>query len=111
MDDAKNCACLISVFDDRMEAERAVDELEHDGFSPGEVGFAIRGEDAVAGGMITDALGTKDSQGAVTGLIAGGITGGILAAAASLLIPGIGPVVAGGILTTALGGAAAGAAT
>jgi hypothetical protein len=104
--------CLIvGLFEDRNAAEDAVDALEEVGFDERSVGFAIRGSDAVQGGMITDATGTKDGQGAVTGLVAGGITGGILGAAAALLIPGIGPIIAGGVLTTALGGAAAGAAT
>jgi len=40
----------------------------------------------------------------------GGVLGGLIGAAAALLIPGIGPVVAGGILASALGGAALGAA-
>jgi hypothetical protein len=45
------------------------------------------------------------------GIVSGGIVGGLLGAAAALLIPGIGPAVAGGILVTALGGAAIGAVT
>jgi len=102
---------LVSVFEDRLEAENAVDELEEAGFSADEIGYAIRGSDAVAGGMITDAVGTKDGEGAVVGAVTGGIVGGILGAAASVLIPGIGPVMAGGILWTALGFAGAGVAT
>jgi len=46
----------------------------------------------------------------LSGAIAGAGIGGLIAAAASLLIPGFGPVVAGGILATVLGGAAVGAA-
>jgi hypothetical protein len=102
---------IVSAFDDRNEAELAVTELEQAGIPRGEIGFAIRGQDVVAGGMITDAQGTKDGSGAVAGATAGGIVGGVIGAAAAALIPGIGPVIAGGILTTALGGVAAGAAT
>jgi len=102
---------LVGVFDDRHEAELAVDELEQAGVKHDQVGFAIRGSDAVRGGMITDAEGTKDGTGAVTGMVAGGITGGILAAAAALLVPGVGPVLAAGVFWTAMGGVAAGAAT
>src|SRR5205085_10078712 len=43
--------------------------------------------------------------------VSGAVLGGFLGAAGALLIPGIGPVVAGGILITALGGAAIGATT
>src|SRR5579875_112243 len=45
------------------------------------------------------------------GIVSGGVVGGLLGAAAALLIPGIGPAVAGGILATTLGGAALGAIT
>src|SRR5437763_13886542 len=75
--DMSNEQWLVGVFDDRHEAETAVDELEQAGFKHDQLGFAIRGSDAVSGGMITDAEGTKDGIGAATGLAAGAITGGI----------------------------------
>ena len=43
------------------------------------------------------------------GVVSGGVLGGVLGAASALSIPGIGPVIAGGILIAALGGAAIGA--
>ena len=99
---------IVAVFDDRLEAERAVRDLEAAGFKDDSIGFAIRGSEVMRGGMITDATGTKDAKGAVTGAITGSMVGGILAAAASLMIPGVGPVVAGGVLAAFFGGAAAG---
>src|SRR4051812_33031162 len=36
---------IVGVFDDRNEAEMAVDELEHSGFTKDDVGFALRGND------------------------------------------------------------------
>ncbi|HEY8666364.1 MAG TPA: hypothetical protein VIL86_06850 [Tepidisphaeraceae bacterium] len=101
---------LVAAFADRMEAEKAVDDLEQLGFKESEVGFAIRGRDAVSGGMITDAIGTKDGKGALAGIVTGGVVGGILGAAAALVVPGVGPALAAGILWTALGGMGAGAA-
>ena len=101
---------LVGVFDDRGAAERAVDALERAGFSGDNVGFVMRGDDAVRGGMIVDAQGAKDGKGAATGAITGGMLGGVLAAAISLLIPGVGPVVAGGVLAAFFGGAIAGTA-
>jgi len=101
---------VVGVFEDRLAAEEAVDELEHSGFSKDEVGFAIRGADAVEGGMITDASGTKDKQGALSGAATGAVAGGVLGALAAVLIPGVGPVLAAGILASALGFAGAGAA-
>jgi len=101
---------LVGVFDDRLRAEEAVDALHQAGFAHDKIGYAIRGADAVAGGMIVDADGAKDAKGAVAGAVTGGVVGGVLAAAISLLIPGVGPVVAGGILASFFGGAVAGTA-
>jgi hypothetical protein len=101
---------LVAAFEDRAQAEQAVDELEQAGFSTEEVGFAIRGSDAVQGGMITDAQGAKDRRGALAGMATGAGLGAILGAAAALLVPGVGPVIAGGVLTFAFGGAIAGTA-
>ena len=69
-------ATLIAIFDDRLEAERAVRELEGDGFSSDQIGYVIRGSDVGAGGMITDTSGTKDGRGALIGAAAGGLAGG-----------------------------------
>jgi hypothetical protein len=101
---------VVGVFDDRLEAERAVDELEQSGFTSEDIGFALRGSDVVSGGMVTDAIGTKDDTGAAAGAVTGGVLGGILGAAAALILPGVGPILAGGILATGLGYAAAGVA-
>src|SRR5438045_265597 len=81
---------LIACFEDRLEAERAVDELEQLGFKHDQIGYAIRGSDAVAGGMITDAEGTKDGRGAVAGMATGAGIGAVLGAAAAMLVPGVG---------------------
>ena len=108
--DAPSDRAIVSVFDDRLAAEGAVDALHQAGFAHDKIGFALRGSDAVAGGMITDADGAKDAKGAVAGAVTGGMVGGVLAAAISLLIPGVGPVVAGGILASFFGGAIAGTA-
>jgi hypothetical protein len=101
---------VVGIFEDRYQAEQAVDELEQAGFAHHEIGFAIRGHDAVEGGMITDATGTKDAAGAIAGATTGAVAGGILGALASLIIPPVGPVLVGGMLATALGFAGAGAA-
>lgn len=102
---------VITAFDDRDEAQMAVDELHQAGFSKDEIGFALRGEDVVAGGMATDAEGTHDAEGAARGATAGAVIGGVLGALAFAAIPGVGPVMAGGMLAGLAGGAAAGAAT
>jgi len=101
---------VITAFDDRDEAQLAVDELHQAGFTKSEIGFAIRGDDVVEGGMITDAEGTHDGAGAAKGATAGAVIGGVLGALA-FAIPGVGPVMVGGMLAGLAGGAAAGAAT
>ncbi|MEO6435809.1 MAG: hypothetical protein ABIP55_08610 [Tepidisphaeraceae bacterium] len=101
---------LIAAFQDRAEAEKAVDELEQAGFNAADIGYAIRGSDVASGGMITDEQGAKDGRGALAGMATGAGVGAVLGAAAALLIPGVGPIVAGGVLAMAFGGAVAGTA-
>jgi uncharacterized protein (TIGR02271 family) len=100
---------IVGVFRDRNDAERAIDELHRLGFRDDQIGFAVRGEDGTAGATTTAQEGGNVEEGALAGALAGAGIGGIIAAAASLLIPGFGPVIAGGILATILGGAAIGA--
>jgi uncharacterized protein (TIGR02271 family) len=102
---------VVGVFEDQAMAERAVDALENAGFNSDQIGFVRRDQSQGTDGQDTTAERSNDTAGgAVTGAVSGGILGGILGAAAALLIPGIGPVVAGGILATTLTGAAVGAA-
>jgi hypothetical protein len=101
---------LVAAFEDRLSAERAIDELSQAGFANDQLGFVLRGDDVTAGGMITDAVGAKDAKGAVTGAATGAIVGGLAAAAVTALIPGVGPVLAAGTLAMFLGYAGAGAA-
>lgn len=101
---------LVCVFDSRDQVERAIDELERLGFREDQIGFVMRGEHEPVSAAHTVETGKGAGEGAVEGAVAGGVLGGILGAAAALLLPGIGPVVAGGVLATALGGAAVGAA-
>lgn len=102
---------VIGVFQDRTEAELAVDELEQANFDDQDIGFVLRGSDVARGGMITDVQGAKDRRGALSGMAVGGAVGGLLGAASALVIPGVGPILAGGILASAFGGAMAGVAT
>ncbi|HEY7119931.1 MAG TPA: general stress protein [Tepidisphaeraceae bacterium] len=108
--DGNTNTVVVGIFDDRYQAEQAVDELEHAGFSHHDVGFAIRGHDVVEGGMITDATGAKDVSGAIKGATAGAVAGGILGALAAVVVPPLGPVLVGGMLATAAGFAGTGAA-
>jgi len=101
---------MIGIFDDRLAAEQAVDELLQCGFNKDQVGYVLRGSDVAHGGMLTDTVGAKDGKGAVTGAVTGAVAGGLTAAAVTALIPGIGPILAAGTLAMFFGYAAAGAA-
>lgn len=100
----------VGVFTERSQAERAIEELHHAGFSSDQIGFVARNGDNVADGMRESDARVETVASAATGAVSGGIIGGIAGATASLLIPGLGPAIAGGILGAALGGAALGAA-
>jgi uncharacterized protein (TIGR02271 family) len=100
---------VVGVFRERDAAEHAIDELHRIGFRDDQIGFVMRGGEGTTGTTTTE-TGGHAGEGAVGGILAGAGIGGLIAAAASLLIPGFGPVIAGGILATILGGAAIGAA-
>jgi len=100
---------VVGVFRERDQAERAIDDLHRSGFGDDQIGFAMRGPEGHEDVTTTD-TGSHAGSGAAGGMLAGAGIGGVIAATAALLIPGFGPVVAGGILATVLGGAAIGAA-
>jgi hypothetical protein len=105
----------IGVFDNEMQANEAFADLQRAGFGEDQIGFIRRHRDP---DVVEDANDVdlaleaqkEAAEGAVGGALAGAGVGGLLGAAAALLIPGIGPVVAGGIIATAIGGATVGAA-
>jgi len=104
---------VVGVFNNRDQAERAVDDLRRAGFGDDQIGFAVRQGEGTTTEGDTGTRTTEHETGksAATGAVGGGVLGGIIGAAAALLIPGFGPVLAGGILAATLGGAAVGAAT
>lgn len=111
---------VVALFHDRDAAENAIRALQAAGFSREGIGVAVRDRSA-EGALIGDGE-SRAAEGAATGALSGGVLGGIvglLVGVGALAIPGIGPVIAGGALATALGiaggtavaGAGIGAAT
>jgi hypothetical protein len=102
----------IAIFDDRVQAQRAIAELNRAGFTDREIGVTAR-EMGDADSRVTDGgKKTHAKEGAVAGVAAGAGVGalwglGILAG----VLPGIGTAIAGGTLAAILSSAAAGAAT
>ena len=110
---------VAGVFNSRDDAERAIQGLRSAGIAQDRIAFLIPG---TTDRSVEATVPTTDTEQSGMGTAMGGTVGGAMgiaggaslgAAAASLLIPGVGPVIAGGIIGAALlgiGGAATGAA-
>ena len=95
---------VAGLFAEREAAVAAIDDLKAAGFSPDDVGIAMR--DKGQQGDLADETGAKAAGGAAAGAVGGGLVGGalgLLVGLGALAIPGIGPVIAGGALATAFG--------
>ncbi|MBK9710571.1 MAG: DUF1269 domain-containing protein [Kouleothrix sp.] len=93
---------IIGVFDDPMQARRAVETLRDGPLPLEDVSIiAPRGDGAAAADSTED---VSAGEGAAVGAVWGGLVG-----LAALLIPGVGPFIAGGALFAALTGAVTGA--
>jgi hypothetical protein len=96
------------IYDDPSLAGQAVSALEAAGFTADEISIVRQDGD-------TDGLRTSDdsvADGAATGAsvgLAAGAGAGLLASLGMIAIPGIGPLVAAGVLATTLAAGAAGA--
>ncbi len=101
---------VVGLFRDRGDAEQAMQELKDAGFTREQIGLAIkdRGEQR---DVPNDTETSQAGRGAAAGAVSGGLVGGIIGLLGWLLIPGIGPIVAGGVLESVLVGAGAGLAT
>ncbi len=97
---------IAGLFDDRTQAEKAIEDLKAAGFDPSKIGFVMQDKSATK--EVTEDHGTHSTEGAVAGGLIGGTAGALLAATGALVIPGIGPFVSAGILATSLVGGAAG---
>jgi len=103
----------VGVFPHRRDAEAALRELRDAGFNMNQISLVGRDADGkgIGGGNLADRTQTDEGAkaGAATGGALGGL-GGLLVGLGALAIPGIGPVLAGGALATALATTAAGGA-
>lgn len=110
MTNTSNTRTVAAVFRDWNDATRAVGKLQDVGFDDDQIGIArldtesgnLR-QESVSGEKKDD--GEKVAGGIAAGAAVGGVAG-LLAALASLAIPGVGPIVAGGMLATTFGTAA-----
>ena len=100
---------VIGVFPRRQPAEAAIRELKAAGFSDEQIGVAMQDEDEQR--EVLESTGGQAADGAATGAVSGGVVGGLVGLLGSLLVPGLGPIVVGGVLASTLAGLGIGAAT
>jgi uncharacterized protein (TIGR02271 family) len=107
---------VVGLMDTSQEAESVVrDLMNRCGCSRSDIGLVARGSqgEVSRGAGATGDRGDEVASGALKGAGAGAAIGGILglvAGAASLAIPGVGPIIAAGPIASALAGAGIGAA-
>jgi hypothetical protein len=100
---------VAGVFDDRVDADQALQALRDAGFAPDQISIVMlqtpQPENEPPRGLHVDET---------TGILAGGALGGLagwLIGATAVAVPGLGALLAAGALVGALGGAGIGAAT
>lgn len=103
-------AIVVGIFTTRELAEQAMEELHRQGFSHDDIGFITRDYQNAPGIENTEIEEDTTSR-IAAGATGGGVIGGILGAAASLLIPGLGLVTAAGVMVATLTGLLAGSVT
>jgi len=101
---------VAALFSDPAQAQQAIHDLKQAGFAGDDIGLALRDRDAQGALRVeTGAQAAADiGQDAASGGLLGGLIG-LLVGAGALAIPGIGPVVAGGVFASVLGSTAVGA--
>ena len=95
---------VAGLFPDRRSAERAMEDLKQARFRSEQIGIVMR--DTAEGRKPEHHKETHAAEGAMTGVLGGGVLGGVagyLIAIGALTIPGLGPVLVGGALAQALG--------
>ncbi|MBA3555852.1 MAG: general stress protein [Gemmatimonadales bacterium] len=100
---------VVGLFDSRGRAEAAIRDLKAAGFAEDQIGVAM--QDRSEQQNLMDETGSQAAEGAAKGAVSGGVVGGLMGLLGSLLIPGVGPIVVGGVLASTLAGAGIGAAT
>jgi hypothetical protein len=103
---------VVGMFTNRPDAEAAIRELKAAGFGDDRIGVALQDqEDQRDVRDLLEATGREAAEGAAKGAVSGSLVGGLIGLLGSLLIPGVGPIVVGGVLASTLTGAGIGAAT
>lgn len=102
---------VVGLFESYEDANDAVIELGNSGYTKDQIDIMVREnvvKDKLQNQTVEKDVGEGTVSGARAGALVGGIAGTILGVGA-LLIPGVGPVITLGTLSTAIGSAAVGA--
>jgi hypothetical protein len=101
---------VVGLFQRDEDVTRAVRGLREAGFTDRDIGLAARSRETQD--RLTEETGTKTAEAGAAGAVGGGVLGGVvglLAGVGAIVIPGIGPIIAGGVLASTLAGAGMGA--
>lgn len=99
---------IFGVFTEKVNAENAINELEHDGFDPKNISIVMKDDQDAQ--VIKNNTGANVTEGATTGAVIGGLAG-VLIGIGAIAIPGIGALLVAGPLVAALGLTGAAAST
>jgi hypothetical protein len=108
--DTQRGTIAVAVFDDRDDAQDAINDLKDARFRGDDISVVARQRDDAR--AAAEETGTQAGEGAAAGAVTGGILGGLggfLVGVGALAIPVFGPVIAAGAFATALAGAVGGA--
>lgn len=100
---------VFGMFAESEDAIEAIRALQAAGFDSDRIGIAM--QDRAVQAEVIEATGSEAAEGAKTGAVSGGVVGGLVGLLGSLVIPGLGPIVVGGLLASTLTGAGVGALT
>lgn len=108
-------ATVMGIFKNRDDAEAAVQLLRDNGFDAGNMGLVMREKNAPEESRDDETVDVdnREDQNEATGATVGTVIGsvaGLLAGLSLTVVPGIGPIIAGGTVAAALSGATLGAA-
>lgn len=95
---------VLGIFGERSSAEDAIDSLKNAGFNPKDISIIMK--DSEIAHEMAASTGSSIADGAVSGATTGGILGGVaglLVGLGAITIPGIGALLVGGPIATALG--------
>lgn len=102
---------IAGLFSTKEQAINAINALKRAGFTDNQIGVVVRDRND-SGELLDTTYDSDDHSGAAAGAVGGTLLGGLvglLLGTGAMIIPGVGPVVAGGLLAETLGMTALGA--